>query len=533
VFASRLHWRLLVATIVVLMGAALLAPFWVPAPQLVENRVLAPPPAWPKRLDDFRTFRKAADAYVADNFPSRPHLIGGLNRLRMLLGVGGSERVIVGRDGWLFFDNGSHLGAVRNDPPMRPVEIRPWLVDLAGATQAMQARGAAYLVVTPPAKEAVYPQYGPSWYRGPSPERPALSLPKLATAAGAGEVLYLYEPLVAATRRGDKTFSRHDTHWTGYGAYAGYVALIRKLQAMGVVKEPPLPLSAFTRVYGNARKSPRDLALMLGVSSFVDLDFPHFDNPQGQAKARITYLSDRRHWTGPLVIDTGETDKPVLLMARDSFSTGLVPFLLPHFSRLVLTHNQDGSWRQDLIDRFDPDIMIVEVVEAGLPVALGGAPAPTVEAVERIERVVGALQLPAPANLPRLAPPTARTRAALDDAQPAGACNLEVASLALKTGRSAVLTVGGWVSEAAPRVTSPRGLLRLRGADLDVVAPIRVDLPRSDVEAHYKLASAGKSGFTGEFVVPELPPGAYVATVYRRARGGWIACIGVQELVAP
>ena len=39
--------------------------------------MLAAAPAWPQRLADLAAFRKAADAYVADHFPSRPHLIGG------------------------------------------------------------------------------------------------------------------------------------------------------------------------------------------------------------------------------------------------------------------------------------------------------------------------------------------------------------------------------------------------------------------------------------------------------------------------
>ena len=41
-------------------------------------------------------------------------------------------------------------------------------------------------------------------------------------------------------------FSRHDTHWSGYGAYAGYVGLMTRLKAMGVTQEDPRPLASFT-----------------------------------------------------------------------------------------------------------------------------------------------------------------------------------------------------------------------------------------------------------------------------------------------
>src|ERR1700690_1031880 len=100
-FASRLHWRLLIGTVLVLMAATWLAPRWVRPPDIQENRILAEKPAWPQRIQDFAAYRKAADAYVADHFPARPMLIGALNRLRMLAGVSGSNRVIIGRQGWL------------------------------------------------------------------------------------------------------------------------------------------------------------------------------------------------------------------------------------------------------------------------------------------------------------------------------------------------------------------------------------------------------------------------------------------------
>ena len=41
------------------------------------------------------------------------------------------------------------------------------------------------------------------------------------------------------------------------------------------------------------------------------------------------------------------------------------------------------------------------------------------------------------------------------------------------------------------------------------------------------------SGFLDTYFIAGLPPGSYRATVYRRAPGGWIACVGKQALVAP
>ena len=60
----------------------------------------------------------------------------------MLFGVSGSDRVIVGRDGWLFYDDDTHLGSARNTPPMSGAEVRDWLMTMAGRTEAARAAGA-------------------------------------------------------------------------------------------------------------------------------------------------------------------------------------------------------------------------------------------------------------------------------------------------------------------------------------------------------------------------------------------------------
>jgi len=543
VFASRLHWRLLVGTILVLMAAAWLAPRWVRPPDIQENRVLAPKPAWPHGLADLKLFRKAADAYVADHFPIRPHLIGALNRIRMLAGVSGSPKVIVGREGWLFFDDDSHLGPVRGDPPMPPQEIREWLTALAGRREYVRAHGARYLVLTPPAKEAVYPQHGPWWFGGPNPNRPTVLLPKLAQASGAGEVVYLYPAVAAATKAGQKTFSRHDTHWTGYGAYAGYVGLMTRLHALGLTAEGPKRLADFDKVPALGAKLPRDLALMLGVASFVDLDYPHFENLRGQARARTTYLSPKQDWTGPQVIDTGQAGKPVLLMTRDSFSNELLPFLLPHFSRIVLAHNQDGVWRPDLIARFKPDIVILEVIEAGLRVSLGEGPPPSAEAAARIDRLLRAARPkapptprapppPPPPPPPTLAPADAKSLAVIAAARRTDNCNLEAASLGVAPDGTPTLNVAGWISELGRGVTSPRGFVALSGPSGTLVAALRVDSPRPDVAAFFKNPNGEKSGFSASLRAGKLAPGAYAPTVYRRAGDGWIACAGKAPLAA-
>jgi hypothetical protein len=381
----KLHWARLIGGSLLVLAAAHLAPRFAPPPDLLENRPLAPPPAWPPHGLD--SFRKAADAWVADRFPSRAQLIGALNYLRYKAGVSGSERVIVGHDGWLFYDDTTHMSAARNAPAYADDEAGALLLGLAGRTEAMQARGAAYAVLVAPDKETVYPQYGPDWYAGPDLNRPAEMLPRLAARSGAGEVVYPGPAMARPVRLGLKAYSRHDTHWTGVGAYYGYAALMTRLHALGRA-EPPRPLDDFSEKGLGDPNKPRNLAQMLGIAGYVDIDYPDLGDPKLEDRLSTIYLTASPDWTKPRVIDTGQAGKPVLLMTMDSFSNALVPFFYSHFSRIVLAHNQDGYWRTDLIERFHPDIVVLEVVETGLPLVMRGPPPASEAARQRIARAI-------------------------------------------------------------------------------------------------------------------------------------------------
>lgn len=377
----RAHWRRLTAACVAVLAAGFLLPKVVPSPELHENRKLAAAPPAPHTLAQLRAWPKAMDAYVADNFPSRGQLIGGLNYLRYRLGVSGSARVIVGRDGWLFFDDGDHFAQARNDPAYADASARDWLLGLAGRTEWLKARGATYLVLLGSDKEIIEPQHGPRWYHGPDLNRPAALLARLNQSAQAGAIVYPADTLRQQARWGLEVYSPYETHWTGLGAYAAYVDLMLRLQAAGIT-DGPKPLSAFHEIEFDPYK-PANLAQMLGVAGLVDADYPQFDDPAVTPKT--TWLTAQQIWTAPQVIDTGLAGKPVLLLVRDSFTFALLPFLEGHFSRIVLTHNHDGFWRPDMVERFHPDVVINEVIESGTPFIMSASPPASDAARARID----------------------------------------------------------------------------------------------------------------------------------------------------
>lgn len=385
-FDPQRHWRRLTAACLAVLAAGFLLPKVAPTPEVHENRKLAAAPARPRTWAELRAWPRAVDAFVDDGFPARKQLIAGLNYLRYRLGVSGTERVILGRDGWLFYDNGGHFAQARNDPTYGDGEARDWLEGLAGRTEWLKARGARYLVLVGSDKEIIEPEQGPDWYQGPDPNRAAALLSRVNSAAAAGDIVYPGPALQQQARWGMKVYSVDETHWTGLGAYTAYASAMQRLAAAGVT-DGPRPLGAFTEVEDDPLK-PQNLSKMLGISGFVDADYPQFLDPGVNLKT--TWLTPSHVWTAPQVIDTGRAGKPVLLLVRDSFSLALLPFLESHFSRIVLAHLQDGAWRPDLVERFHPDVVINEVIESGAPFIMAGSPAPSDAARRRIDAALAA-----------------------------------------------------------------------------------------------------------------------------------------------
>ena len=272
-------------------------------------------------------------------------------------------------------------------------------------------------------------------------------------------------------------------------------------------------------------------------ASGVDLDYPHYENYAGEAKQRVTYLSDKRDWTAPRVIDTGEAGKPVLLLVRDSFSNELLPFLLPHFSRIVLVHSQQGFWRQDLIERYRPSIIIFEVIESGLHWGAGDGPPASADAIARIDRVLASTRelhaAAASVPMPQMTALDGKTAQIVAAAARRGDCNSERATLTPGMGGEATFAISGWFSELGKQVTSPDGFVVLKGAGGSLVGDLRMDKARPDVAAYYKNPLGAQSGFVGEFYIRKAPSGVYALSLYRRAGAGWIGCAGTPTVTAP
>ena len=162
----------------------------------------------------------------------------------------------------------------------------------------------------------------------------------------------LYSSLWA--HKDEDIFYRTDHHWTSLGAYYGYTALA---EALGYT---PVPLDAYTETvrstefYGTVFSSsgvrwvsPDTITTYvpdtgITVTSYtydstgkpVEVPRSLYDTSFLSVKDKYSMFLGGNQSLG--VVKTPNTDKPKLLIIRDSYADSLVPFLTPHFSEIHL-----------------------------------------------------------------------------------------------------------------------------------------------------------------------------------------------------
>ncbi len=309
-------------------------------------------------------WERDAEREIADAFPLRKELIQGYNYAKYTwLGEVQGDRVIRGRDGWLF------LGG--DERTYLTDRVNPTDAALAHAADVYAARaawsaqhGVHYVFVMAPNKSTIYPQYLPAAIARVTPT-PADRLIPLLRARGVPTV-DVRAVLIDASRHGD-VYSKGDTHWNEPGAYIAYRAILAALRDAGV-----RDTIARATMHTHTGPAEGDLLGMSGVGNFVTNawiyeDYPHrahritppaFPNDPDAAAFNVTATA------------VDDPKLPTAVMFGDSFAQALVPFLAEDFRRMVhLDHKAALQFDRRIVTAERPTVVIDEQVERSLVTA--------------------------------------------------------------------------------------------------------------------------------------------------------------------
>jgi hypothetical protein len=326
-----------------------------------EQRVLAPLPRPGVEPGSWQALPAAMEAWYDDRMGLRDALIRAHGYLEVRwLGVSSSDRLVVGRRGWLFLGDSAPVAQYRGTARFTQGELHRWRQVLVQWRDWLAGQDIAFLVVFVPNKHSLYPEFMPASLPRVSDESQLSQLVRFLEDTSDLPVLDLRGPLEAAKARA-RIYHKTDTHWNDRGAYAAYRAILGALaeQLPRLAEDAPVPVR-LEEFDGPGM----GLARMVGLDEVIGEHyvFLHPTRPRAAIEPEQRALfEDRTRRQLPLEMGTGDPELPRALMVRDSFANALIPYLSESFERILYVWER--SIDPALVERERPDVVIFEMVE--------------------------------------------------------------------------------------------------------------------------------------------------------------------------
>jgi len=143
-----------------------------------------------------------------------------------VFGVSSTDRVTIGKNGWLFYAGDGTLDDFRRIRPFTRVELDGWSRMLVQRRDWLRKRGIPFLFTIVPNTQTVYPEHMPdSVRRSDGSTRMEQLLAHLQTTTDL-DVLDLRPPLLAAKQH-ERVAYMTDTHWNQVGGFVAYQEIAR------------------------------------------------------------------------------------------------------------------------------------------------------------------------------------------------------------------------------------------------------------------------------------------------------------------
>ncbi|WP_300162693.1 hypothetical protein [Solidesulfovibrio sp.] len=319
----------------------------------------------------FKSFNVLQRGYLEKTFGFRKLLVRLENILDIfwLRSSSQYQTVIKGKSDWLFLSQENNdLNVIQDYRSVRlftQKQLERWVDVYKDRQDWLANRNIRYLIVVAPNKETVYPEFLPKKFNKVSPVSRMDQLVSALEAAGV-PVLDL-RPTMELVKRQALAYYRTDTHWTTFGAFAGYVQIMKRLGQWFPQFEPEIRGEFDIAITPDLNGG---LASMLALSDYFPESRVTF-TPRFQRRAVETAAMHpvQPYFQPTVVMDTHDPARPNVVVFRDSFAHELIPFLSEHFNKTTYLWPYPSTSRdvrffdKDFIEKEKPALVIDEFVE--------------------------------------------------------------------------------------------------------------------------------------------------------------------------
>lgn len=340
-----------------------------PADANVEKRKLADPPefSWRRPLD----YPGGLAACFNDRFAFRGQLVRAHSRLLYrIFGASSSERVVIGRRGWLYLGRGNYfnneMDYYRAARPFTLPELQRFKATLEERRDWLARRGIRYLFVPAPNKSTIYPEYLPAAVNRVHARSRLDQLLDYLRRRSDIEFLDL-RPALLRRKREERIFHKTDSHWNDLGGYWAYREIAERLRRFFPALRPLAPAQVAVGRYEGAGG---DLAELLNLQGDVFRETYITARPLTPFRAHegrpTPGFRPRAPWVRLVASECPAGEVASAVMVRDSFAHQLMPFLSEHFRRIVYVWDWELHAFPDVILAERPSVVIDQMAERSL-----------------------------------------------------------------------------------------------------------------------------------------------------------------------
>lgn len=299
-----------------------------------------------------RDYGRQFEAWFNDRFNGRHFLINFFNKLKGRINSAtakGNDRVLAGKDGWLFLRREKSVDNFQNMTLFSESELEQVTAYLSAIDEWCRKNGKSFYMLIAPDKNKLYGEYFQNIRKiRPDSESRANQLVNYLRANSKVKVVYALNTLMKHKKDG-LLYWKLDTHWNEEGAYWGY----RDLADLSEGKLVAVEVNKWT---GYSRERGDDLTDLYPEVDNVDMTVYHkpADLPP--------YKCNSPHEREDRFCKSGNGHLSAVIY-RDSFSNSLYPYLAATFKK------SSFYWRFDVKkdEIKEADVVIIEIVERSLP----------------------------------------------------------------------------------------------------------------------------------------------------------------------
>ena len=339
-----------------------------PSPEFYENRTLVSLPQFKISFGSFNKYLQSFDSFFNDNFGFRKNLII-LNSVFIfkILHVSPSSKVILGKNGWLFF-SGEDEKYAKFQPPLSQKEVENLFQKIKDKQKYFEGKGVKYLALVAPDKQSIYPEYLTDPYSTWAKISPYNQLSDfIKDHNGEDFFLDVKAAILKEKSKGSLVYYKTDSHWNNVSAFIVYSELLSHMKQYypALISLQLHDFKRTVRYYsGDLIKFFLHLEPYLGEENiFYDYSKPFF----------ATQTTFEKEYNGqsliyPLLLSENKNvDTKTVVVLRDSQFIPILPWFAECFSKvLFINHWEKKETILQIINSERPFMVIDERVERSL-----------------------------------------------------------------------------------------------------------------------------------------------------------------------